>query len=162
MTEDELAAREADLARKELELRERELAAREAQLKRDQFSGGAAVKLVLPRGRSITPDGRFNAPVEASADAEAIRAAIEEHVSAFRYCYEAALEAHPALAGRVTVRFQIGLDGRVGEATAEGLEEAEDVAPCMARTMRRIVFAPRAMPRRVTYPFVFDTSAPVR
>lgn len=92
---------------------------------------------------------------EAPDEAEAIRAAIASRRPSLRYCYERALPAHPDLAGRVVLEFEIGLDGRVTTNKATGMEEAQEVGRCVERVVQDIAFAPRRNVARVRYPFAF-------
>lgn len=88
-----------------------------------------------------------------------IRRVIRSKMLELRACYEAARATQPTLAGRLSVRFTIGVDGAVTSTeVVTGLEPAVD--RCVARVVRAAVFPP---PRGggvvvVNYPFHFDAA----
>ncbi len=74
-----------------------------------------------------------------------------------RPCYETARATHPQLAGRVEVRFTIGRDGRVTQASAFGLPDAPDVAVCIAALLRQTTFPiPQGGSLQFIYPLMFQ------
>ncbi|MEI8256426.1 MAG: AgmX/PglI C-terminal domain-containing protein [Deltaproteobacteria bacterium] len=74
-----------------------------------------------------------------------------------RPCYETARATHPQLAGRLDVRFTIGRDGRVTQASASGLPDAPDVAVCVAALLRQTTFPiPQGGSLQFIYPLVFQ------
>lgn len=84
-----------------------------------------------------------------------VRAAFDE----FRACYEAGLARDPRLEGMVTVRFVIGRQGLVMEATEEEgctLDDPE-VRTCIVKTYRRLRFPkPEGGTVTVVYPITFS------
>lgn len=89
-----------------------------------------------------------------------IQKQIRENFAAFRHCYEEGLKKDPELHGRVTIRFVIGLDGKVQSASGEGDIPDEKVIDCVARAMRKIAFpAPEGGIVSVAYPIVFKPDA---
>ena len=113
------------------------------------------------------PDGTR---VRARLAPEVIQKVVRANFAVFRTCYEAGLARSPKLEGRVSVRFVIGLDGKVSEA-----EEARDEAPaeppagprakhmpdaevvrCVLRGFRALAFpAPVGGVVTTTYPLSF-------
>lgn len=77
---------------------------------------------------------------EGEIDARGVASRIRARVGAVRACYERALRERPTLAGRLTVRFTIGAEGRVTSIRPEGLPEAPEVGVCVANVIRRIEF----------------------
>ncbi|BDG08683.1 AgmX/PglI C-terminal domain-containing protein [Anaeromyxobacter paludicola] len=63
-----------------------------------------------------------DARVLGAVDAELVRKVIRDHASQIRYCYEQQLAVDPRLAGKVSVRWQIGPDGRASRLSVEGAE----------------------------------------
>lgn len=78
--------------------------------------------------------------------------------AAVRACYERALQTRPKLAGKITVRWTIALDGKVQGATVAGATLADrKVQSCILRAIRRIRFtAPKGGICVVNWPFVFQ------
>lgn len=77
---------------------------------------------------------------------------------AIRACYEQALQVKPNLAGKVTIRWTIGLDGSVKNAStvASSLNNRK-VESCILRAIRRIRFKkPEGGICIVNWPFVFN------
>jgi TonB family protein len=108
----------------------------------------------------VTPGDRPN--VSGSLSRELVQRIIRRHRAQVRYCYERRLAEDPDLAGRVTLRIQIGPDGAVRAARIGGstLGDAE-VERCITRMARRWRFPP---PRgggsvQVSYPFLFRNGA---
>ena len=79
---------------------------------------------------------------------------IRQRSDDIRACYEAQLEKHPGLAGRLDLSWTIAKDGGVTELTTKGMS---DVAPCVAEIIKSIRFRPPyGTTQKVTdYPFVF-------
>lgn len=92
----------------------------------------------------------------ATRDREVIRQVIRRHQAAVRYCYQKGLVKDPELAGKVTVRFQIGTSGTVGDVAAdvEGLE-APAVVDCVRKVAGEMRFPPAQTTSAVSYPFIF-------
>ena len=80
--------------------------------------------------------------------------------AAIRYCYEQQLQRQPRLAGRVTVGFRIGMDGRVRSARIAGSSlHNRMVEGCMVNRVRRWQFPlPDGGEVVVRYPFFFGVS----
>jgi hypothetical protein len=95
--------------------------------------------------------------VTGDLDKAMIRRYIRRVIPKIQYCYEKRLLVDARLAGVVATEFLIDADGKVAEATTEGVHE--DVAGCVADVIRTIEF-PRSATRtstRVSYPFTFRT-----
>jgi hypothetical protein len=96
--------------------------------------------------------------VSGGLDRAAVRQVVTRRRVSFLYCYERRLQANPALAGQVTLRFVVGRDGRVGAATV--LHDdlvGTDVASCVAGVAQKLVF-PEPVGTNdvlVTWPFRF-------
>lgn len=89
---------------------------------------------------------------------ESIRRTVHEHTMPITHCYETAREAHPQAAGTIRVRFTIGADGHVTEASAEMDEPGvPSLTTCVLDALRGWTFPapPSGQPSQVTYPFVF-------
>ncbi|HZZ84936.1 MAG TPA: AgmX/PglI C-terminal domain-containing protein [Anaeromyxobacteraceae bacterium] len=63
-----------------------------------------------------------DARVLGAVDAELVRKVIRDHASQIRYCYEQQLAVDHRLAGKVSVRWQIGPDGRASHLAVDGGE----------------------------------------
>ena len=69
-----------------------------------------------------------------------IKRNIRRRAGAIRYCYEKQLSRNPKLAGKITARWTIGMDGRVqGPVSAFGLGA---VSGCVASKIKKIRFKP--------------------
>jgi hypothetical protein len=76
-------------------------------------------------------------------------------------CYTRALSTHPQLEGRVEVRFTLGRDGHVTQSAAYGLNDAPEVATCIADTIRATPFPqPQGGSLQFIYPIMFRRPAP--
>ena len=106
-----------------------------------------------PRGR--VERGRPN--VNGFLSREQIERVVRRHSRGFRYCYERELQNDPELAGRVSVNWTIGLDGRVESASiSENSMGDRNVESCILREVRRMRFdEPDGGMVVVTYPFTF-------
>lgn len=96
-----------------------------------------------------------------SIDADLIRRVIHSHRDQIRYCYESRLLAHPGLHGRLTVRFIIGREGRVG--TAAMVDDTVHEPALTRCVMARLKTWQFPRPKGggvgiVTYPFAFETA----
>lgn len=91
-------------------------------------------------------------------DKELIRRVVKEHQSQVRYCYERALQRRPGLAGKVTVRWVIDVEGRALQAQARGFDD--DVDDCLERRVGGWRFPKLGAGAAVvvSYPFVFKPS----
>ena len=92
-------------------------------------------------------------------DPAIIRRHVRRNIDKIQLCYEQELPGDPKLAGKVNVRFTIGADGKVIQASAAGMPTVED---CVAAVISTIQFPP---PRgggivNVNYPFIFQQADP--
>jgi outer membrane biosynthesis protein TonB len=92
-------------------------------------------------------------------DPAIIRRYIRRNIDKIQLCYEQELPGDPKLAGKVTVRFTIGADGKVIQASAAGMPPVD---ACVAAVISTIEFPP---PRgggivNVNYPFIFQQADP--
>jgi outer membrane biosynthesis protein TonB len=85
---------------------------------------------------------------------------VRSHLADVTACYEDRLSARKSLQGRLIARFDIGPDGRVISASAEGIDDRELVR-CTIEAMRSWRFGRPASggKLRVAYPFVFRSEA---
>jgi hypothetical protein len=85
-----------------------------------------------------------------------IRSKVRRRAGALRACYERELMRNPKLAGKVSARWTIGMDGRImGAVSASGLGP---VGKCIAHTIRRIRFKPpEGGVCVIRWPFVFSS-----
>lgn len=114
-------------------------------------------KATGPRGRISLGTGTSAGFCEAGQIAQVVRA----RAHAVRSCYEARLQVAPALAGKLTARWTIGLDGRVQSAAIVGDTLADgSVGDCVLRVVRRMAFAaPKGGVCVVQWPFAFSSGA---
>ncbi len=96
------------------------------------------------------------APYDEAAAQRVIRA----HARDMQHCYEARLEAHPGLHGRVEVAFFIlpsgGVDGP--HATSNDTGDAQ-LAECLVARVAALHFDPApTTPTALSFPFVFSTA----
>jgi hypothetical protein len=90
-------------------------------------------------------------------EAEALQVIIRTSFGTFRKCYDAALASQPSLAGRVTTKFVINVDGVVESPTDFGSDLPDrKVVSCVVDGFRSLHFAaPRGGILKVVYPIVF-------
>lgn len=118
-------------------------------------TGGGTIGVGVPPTVSVgAPGGSSD-----TLDPAIIRRYIRRNIDKIQLCYEQELPGDPKLAGRVTVRFTIGTDGKVIHASAAGMPTVED---CVAAVISTIQFPP---PRgggivNVNYPFIFQQADP--
>jgi hypothetical protein len=87
-----------------------------------------------------------------------IQTVVRQKAGAIRACYEKRLQVKDSLAGKLTVRWSIGLEGKVESATAmtDGLGDPETTR-CVLDSVRRMRFdAPEGGMCVVQWPFVFN------
>ena len=84
-----------------------------------------------------------------------IASKVRRRAGAIRACYEKQLQRNPKLAGKVTARWTIGMDGRVkGPVSASGLGA---VSGCIASKIRSIRFKPpEGGVCVIQWPFIFS------
>jgi hypothetical protein len=99
-----------------------------------------------------------------SIDPELVRKVIRDHAAQVRYCYEQQLALNPKLEGKISIKWQIGPDGRAsstiivpGDATTL---QNDQVGQCI---MSRIVTWEFPKPKGggiaiVTYPWILRSS----
>jgi hypothetical protein len=85
-----------------------------------------------------------------------IRSKLKRRAGAIRACYERALKRNPKLAGKVSARWTIGMDGRVmGRVSAPGLGP---VGNCVAQKLQNVRFKPpEGGVCVIRWPFVFSS-----
>ena len=84
---------------------------------------------------------------------ETIREVVRSSYGAFTQCYEQL--GHPLPSTHATLRFTIGLEGRVTEGSVEA--EISTLGSCLDRAMRAFVFpAPKGGVVTVSYPLMFE------
>ena len=118
----------------------------------------------LPGRRSGRPVGRCGPDcvdvIHGALGRDVIRGVVARHRPEVRFCYETGLERNPGLAGRVSVQFVIGVDGRVSAAAIDSARSdlgSRPVEQCVAQAVARWTFPTSAAPTAVSYPFVLDT-----
>ena len=89
---------------------------------------------------------------------EVIQRIVRQNFGRFRACYEDGLRTNPSLQGRVTVRFVIGRDGAVSNASDGGSDLPDaGVVACVVRAFRGLSFPqPEGGIVTVTYPITFS------
>ena len=87
-----------------------------------------------------------------------IMSVVMQRAGAIRACYEAQLQIHEGLAGKIAVRWTINLDGAVeGVTVTENTMGNTAVQECVLRTIRHMRFAkPEGGVCVVQWPFVFN------
>ncbi len=87
-------------------------------------------------------------------DKTTVRKVVRQNLAKLQYCYEKTLLANPGIEGNVTVKFTIGIEGSVIDATATGVHP--DVESCVVQQVRTFKFPrPTAGTVEVSYPFAF-------
>jgi hypothetical protein len=101
-------------------------------------------------------------PIGPSDAARLVRAQMPR----LRVCYERVRATRPTLAGRIELRFTIGRDGQVTQATASGMPDTPEIASCVADALRQTTFPrPEGDSLQLVYPLMFvpePTAAPAR
>jgi TonB family protein len=99
-------------------------------------------------------------PAPAGEERQSIGDYIRNHTRDIRNCYETRLLERKTLQGKLVARFDIGPDGRVIGASAEGMGDRE-LSVCVVQVVRSWEFEkPQSGGKlRVAYPWVF-TPAP--
>jgi hypothetical protein len=105
----------------------------------------------------FSPKARFEAPGDGNAAGrlppETIREVVRASYGAFKDCYEKLGKPLPST--HATLRFTIGLEGRVSEGSVEA--EIPALGSCLDRAMRELVFtAPNGGVVTVSYPLMFE------
>jgi len=113
-------------------------------------------------GKGVTRILPGHTTVQGSLSKDVIASIVKRHENEIRYCYEAELDKHPDLYGKVSVAWTIDGTGDVSEATVnETTMNNPMVESCMATKIRRWKFPePKGGGQVfVTYPWVFRSSA---
>jgi outer membrane biosynthesis protein TonB len=102
-------------------------------------------------GAAATP------PYPTGTEKIAIRDRIVDSSRPIRECYEKRLAERPTLQGKLVARFDIGPDGKVIGAGADGIADRELIV-CVVTAVRKFEFdKPQAGGKlRVAYPFKFE------
>ncbi len=110
---------------------------------------GAPPVGITPIGPPTDDDG----PTLTSTDIDKVIHAASHRLAS---CYERELNHTPTLAGTVSIRFEIGPDGRVKTArVTRSTVASENVGDCVSRAITLLRFPPRGGGAVVNYPFVF-------
>jgi len=99
-------------------------------------------------------------PLIGGLDKSVIDEYIKKHIPMIRTCYTNELEKNKGLAGSVSVKFNIGSDGKVTQASAEGSTLSNAAAEsCIVGVVKGIEFpAPAGGGNvEVSYPFAFTS-----
>jgi len=97
----------------------------------------------------------------ATLDPAIIRRVLRQHLNEVRYCYERALQQKPTLAGRVTLKFEIGKGGTVTSCSVQQHLNDQAVGDCMCARLRGWRFpAPEGGNTTVTYTWTFQPPEP--
>ncbi len=98
--------------------------------------------------------------VEGTLSREVVRRVVLRHLLQLRMCYTNGLRARPALRGRSSIRFVIGIDGTVTHASNDGSTlPSPAVQTCMIAVYRRMQF-PSPEAGRVTVRSSMDWAPP--
>lgn len=130
----------------------------------------AAVPVVAPPARPEPPVQAANPPqapephavapkaeVRGTYDEAILRRIVRAHIAEVRHCYNQGLAQDPELAGRVSVEFVIGAEGKVTRSVAHS-DMGGDVPDCIAKAVGRWMFVRPADGEDVvvTYPFELE------
>lgn len=89
-------------------------------------------------------------------DPAEIQRVVRAHFTTLRGCYEKELVRDPSLQGRAVVRFEIELNGHVGDASASSEVFPPSLDDCLVDAFRELVFPrPEGGTVIVSYPIVF-------
>ncbi len=97
--------------------------------------------------------------VSGALDRSLVEDVVKRHTNKLKYCYQRVLSKHPALTGKVVVRFTIAADGGVREASIRSTTLGNTaVEQCLVGQFRRMRFdAPRGGGVVVvSYPLIFE------
>lgn len=118
------------------------------------LSGNAAVETSSGRGG-------YETEWQGGLDRDVIDSIVRKKQNRIRLCYERQLNFKPDLAGKVTVHFVIGGDGRVLQSSiAEDTMRNRSVNQCILAEVKNWIFPrPKGGTKvEVDYPFVFESS----
>ncbi len=87
-----------------------------------------------------------------------VRKQMKRYLGQMKRCYEKELKGDPDLTGKVTLSWTIQTDGDLAAVSVDGNSTGSDaLSACVAKTMRRIRFAPPPVELDVEgYPLLFD------
>jgi hypothetical protein len=86
-------------------------------------------------------------------------AVIRQHLGGIRACYQGPLNHHHELAGKITVRFTVEIDGSVGAITfEEDTLGSPEVASCVRGRVAGWHFPAASRPSQFSFPFVFQSA----
>lgn len=126
-------------------------------LRKEGARGGGLPTVPASKLGSVTVSQPPDAKGSRSIDPSQIQAVVRPQYGRFRLCYEQGLHGCPNLEGRITVRFVIGLDGRVVKARpAESDISDAEVVHCVIRAVKSFVFRKGEGPLTVQYPIMFS------
>lgn len=124
-------------------------------------AGGLGLKGKAGDGTASQKGSGEARPKMGSLDKEQIQAVIQEHRKDIAQCYESALANSPTLAGKITVKFTISLEGKVqAVSVAESTMKAPAVEQCVTEQVATWTF-PKPKGNGivvVAYPFAFKTT----
>ncbi|NUP13201.1 MAG: AgmX/PglI C-terminal domain-containing protein [Polyangiaceae bacterium] len=108
-------------------------------------------------GRAKPPTLRMGATsVSGRLPPEVIQRIVRQNFGRYRLCYEAGLKKDPKLAGKITVSFTIGRDGKVSGVGSNSDMSDASVVSCVAKAFETLTFPePEAGVVKVSYPIVF-------
>lgn len=117
--------------------------------------GGRAAQLVADEHAPPVAQVEAGTPPPAGTpDKETIRTLIKTKLENIQYCYEKRLVQDPSLKGTTMVKFVIGTDGFVTEATGSGFDPEVDA--CVAKVIKERLRFPGGSYTGVNYPFTFQ------
>ena len=114
---------------------------------------------------AANPVARADAGAAPTADLSTLQdhleAQLRERSVDVQVCYEHGSESNPALAGRLTIFYSVGLDGHTTDVSTRGLAEAPSVGDCVANLVRGMTFrSPPPMPLTLVYQWTFRPHGP--
>ena len=65
-----------------------------------------------------------------------IRRTVKEHMAQLRQCWMTVAQRHPDVEGNASLHFEIGADGKIGDATADGTLANDAVFDCLAAEVK--------------------------
>ena len=95
-------------------------------------------------------------------DNAVVERSINDHMASINACFESSRADNPALAGKVLVKFNIGMDGSVANPSTRSTSlRHEATEACVNAAIAKVIFPPLERGRLavVHYPFVFPAPA---
>lgn len=111
------------------------------------------------KGKRVPRVRQAKAQVTGSLDKDIIRRIVRAHINEVRGCYNEGLSRDPAMAGKLSVKFTIGADGKVIKVEITGDTLGDDkVGTCLEKAIKRWKFPQPAGGGvvEVSYPFVLS------